>query len=311
MDIFYISIILILICIVLFEHISLRSKDNSIKYIQTKLKSILNSGSSEQLLELTKDTEMQELLFSINELLSMNRKIAADYRRKEYSMRKMLSNISHDLKTPLTVILGYVETISQADSMEASEKKLLISKVHNKTIEVLTLINKFFDLAKLEAGDKDIPISRIDMNEICRKSILDFYQSLTIKGYDVELNIPEEIIYALGNEEAINRILNNLISNGINYGAQGKFIGLNLRSDDEFVFVDIWDKGKGIDEIHSDNIFERLYTLEDSRNRDYQGSGLGLTITKRLVESLGGKISFTSKPYKKTIFTFTLKKITF
>jgi signal transduction histidine kinase len=311
MDILYISIILILLGIVLFQYGYIRSKNSSLRYIQSKLIDILNSGSSEQLLEFTKDKEIQNLLISINKLLTLNRKTDADYRHEEHSMRKMLSNISHDLKTPLTVVLGYLETIVQSDNMEDLEREQLISKVHNKTLEVIELINKFFDLAKLEAGDKNIPLSRINMNELCRKNILGFYQSLTQKGYEVELNIPDEKIYALGNEESINRILNNLISNGINYGGQGKFLGLNLRFDADFVFVDICDKGKGIDEIHKDSIFERMYTLEDSRNKDYQGSGLGLTITKRLVENLSGKINFKSKPFEKTVFTFSLKRVNF
>ena len=86
-------------------------------------------------------------------------------------------------------------------------------------------------------------------------------------------------------------------------------IGLNLRSDENYVYVDVWDKGKGISEIHKDRVFERMYTLDDSRNKLYQGSGLGLTITKRLVEKLGGEIFLESIPYEKTSFTFKLKRI--
>lgn len=75
------------------------------------------------------------------------------------------------------------------------------------------------------------------------------------------------------------------------------------------MYIDIWDKGKGISESHIDKVFERMYTLEDSRNRLYQGSGLGLTITKRLVEALDGEIHLSSKPYDKTVFTIMLKRM--
>lgn len=86
-------------------------------------------------------------------------------------------------------------------------------------------------------------------------------------------------------------------------------MGLNLKHDNAFAYIEVWDKGKGIDEMNKESVFERLYTLEDSRNKLYQGSGLGLTITKRLVESLEGEISLSSKAYDKTVFTVKLKKM--
>ncbi|MNF01916.1 Alkaline phosphatase synthesis sensor protein PhoR [compost metagenome] len=77
------------------------------------------------------------------------------------------------------------------------------------------------------------------------------------------------------------------------------------------MYVDVWDRGKGIGELHQDRVFERMYTLEDSRNQSYQGSGLGLTITKRLAEAQGGTVKVHSRPYEKTVFTVKLKRITY
>ncbi len=172
----------------------------------------------------------------------------------------------------------------------------MVNKVYDKTIEVLDLINKFFDLAKLESGDKHIPLSKININEICRKKILDFYDTVSNKGFQVDINIPDKNIYVLGNEEAINRILDNLISNAVKYGEDGKFLGMHLREDEAYVYIEVIDKGKGIDEMYKEEVFERMYTLEDSRNKSYQGSGLGLTITKKLIETLGGEIHLNSSP---------------
>lgn len=195
--------------------------------------------------------------------------------------------------------------------MDSEERDLLLSKVQNKTIGLLELMNKFFDLAKLDSGDKEIPLTRVNVNEVCRKDILAFYDVLTAKGFAVRIEIPENPVYAWGNEEALERVLNNLISNAVNYGSDGKTMGLSVRNDDEFVYIEVWDKGKGIDEPHQDRVFERMYTLEDSRNKLYQGSGLGLSITKRLVEKMEGEIFLYSKPYEKTSFTFKLKRMTY
>lgn len=311
MTVFLIIIIIILVGVISTQYISARKRTNSLKYMYNKLNSIIENETSEKLLTFTSDREIIAFLNSINNLLEHNQKMLAEYTKSEISMRKMLSNISHDLKTPLTVILGYIETMRLDNNMANEERDSMLLKVQNKANELIELINKFFDLTKLESGDKDIPLTRININEVCRKNILAFYDILTCKSIEVIVDIPEANIYVLANEEALDRIINNLISNAIKYGSSGNIIGLSLKGDNEFACVSIWDKGKGINEINKDNVFERMYTLEDSRNKQYQGSGLGLTITKRLVEKLGGTISLYSKPYEKTIFSFKLKRITY
>lgn len=311
MNIFLLVVIVVLIGIICFQYKRQKQRNTSLKYIHEKLNSIILNSTSEKLLAFTDDKELIPILTEINNLLDLNEKVLAHYSKTEITMKKMLSNISHDLKTPLTVVLGYIETIRLDSNMSSEERNALLSKVENKTEEVIELINKFFDLAKLESSDKDIPLTRINMNEVCRKNILNFYDILTTKGFEVIIDIPENNIYCLGNEEALDRTINNLISNAVKYGSEGKILGLSLRCDEESVYIEVWDKGRGINEIHKDRVFERMYTLEDSRNKLYQGSGLGLTITKRLVEKLNGEIFLESKAYERTSFIVKLKRITY
>ena len=311
MVIFLTVIIVTLISVIYYQYKAQKNRSNNLQYIYEKLKNITDNNTSEKLLVFTDDKELIPLLIEINELLNFSQKIIADYSRTEIEMRKMLSNISHDLKTPLTVVLGYIETIKLGNNVSTEEREVYLSKVQAKTIEVLELINKFFDLAKLESGDKKVPLTKVNLNEICRKNILNFYDILMAKGVEVSIDIQDKNVYVLGNEEAFDRILNNLISNAIKYGSDGKIIGLKLRIEEEFACIDVWDRGKGIEEINKDKVFERMYTLDDSRNKYYEGSGLGLTITKRFVEKLGGEISIYSVPYEKTIFTFKIKRIDF
>ncbi|MCI4058434.1 HAMP domain-containing histidine kinase [Bacillus cereus] len=306
-----ISIIFILLCVIYIQYKMRKNSSKNLRYTYEKLENIVNVQTGEKLLVMTDDLELQKLLVAINQLLDAKQKTNADHAKVEISMRKMLSNISHDLKTPLTVILGYTEMLNKDKTMNKEEQQILLEKVHVKTLEVMELIHKFFDLAKLESGDKAIEMTKVNMNEVCREKILSFYDLVTAKGFQVHIDIPERNIYALGNVEVLGRVLNNLISNAITYGDDGKALGMTLRDDDTGVYIDVWDEGKGIDESHIDKVFERMYTLEDSRNRLYQGSGLGLTITKRLVEAMDGKIRLSSKPYEKTIFTVALKKMQF
>ncbi len=264
-----------------------------------------------KLLVFTDDKYLKPLLMEINKLLEYNQSSMVNYVKSERSMKKMLSNISHDIKTPLTVILGYIEIVTVKESLSHQEKEKLLLKVKEKAEDLILLINKFFDLAKLESGDKEISLKRVNINEISKTNILGFYEILTKENIEVKIDIPDYPLYMLGNEEALNRILNNLISNVIKYGIEGKVIGLQVEADNDHVYIHVWDRGRGISESHIDQVFERLYTLEDSRNKDYQGSGLGLTITKKLVENMNGSISLHSKPYQKTCVTMTFNRIIF
>lgn len=288
-----------------------RVTNQEISYVEKKLQFIINDQTDENILLYTSNSQMQSLLIQINRLLEQNQKKMANFHSVERSVRKMLSNISHDLKTPLTVILGYIEIILHDATINKKKEKSLLQTVHLKAEEVLELINHFFELVKLESNDVQLEMSKIEIGEICRKTILYYYEILTRKEFDVSINIPNEQNYIWGNKQAVERILNNLISNALQYGSDGKVIGLHLRSTEEKVYIDIFDRGKGILEDSKDRVFERLYTMEDSRNKLYQGSGLGLTITKRLVEQLGGNISLESIPYQKTTFTVELRRVTY
>ncbi|MDU0812328.1 sensor histidine kinase [Bacillus siamensis] len=282
-----------------------------IKYIRNKLRKVINEETGERLLLNTDDKYIKSLLIQINRFLDHNQKIKGNYNSIELSMRKMLSNISHDLKTPLTVILGYIEIINNDKSLTSEKIMSLLKTVNLKTVEVLSLINRFFELVKLESGDKKLNSSRIDICEVSRKIILDYYEILISKEFEVVIDIPDDPVFVSGDEDAIERVLNNLITNAIQYGSDGKMVGLKIRITDHDVFVEISDKGKGINEMHKDRVFERMYTLEDSRNTNYQGSGLGLTITKRLVEQMEGSISLNSVPFKETTFSVRLRRIRF
>lgn len=311
MVLFLSIIIFLLIIIVYFQYREKKERNATLHYAYNKLQSIIAEHTGEKILAVTTHQELQLLFNTINRLLDHNQKIIATHRKIENSTKKMLANISHDIKTPLTVVLGYIEMLQLDTAISAEEQQRLLSGVHAKTLEVLQLIHQFFDLAKIEAGDTDYPITKINVNEICRKNVLSFYNIVTSMGIDMDMDIPETAVFALGNEDALDRIMHNLLSNAIAYGAEGNMIGLAVRSDDVNSYIDIWDRGKGIDEYHIDRVFERMYTLEDSRNKSFQGSGLGLTITKRLVEILGGTIHLSSIPYEKTIFTVSLRRITY
>ncbi|MHA7962925.1 sensor histidine kinase [Paenibacillus sp. CAU 1782] len=279
-----------------------------VKYITGKLEEMNRNGVPVQLLHPSGDPDIQALLAAMNSFLTGKDKEAAQFKMTEAAMRRMLANVSHDLKTPLTVVLGYLETLHRRPDLPPDKREELLGKVHGKGLEVISLMNRFFDLALLEAGDRKLELARIHMNEACSANLLAFYELLESQQIQVDVSLPEQPVYAFANAEALDRILNNLISNAVKYGNEGRMLGLKLYSDHEWVYCEVLDRGKGIAEEHVGHVFERLYTLEDSRNKQYHGSGLGLSIAKRLAEQMGGDIELRSNPYVETVFALRLPK---
>jgi signal transduction histidine kinase len=307
--IYVVALLIVCLGVLLFLHFRTKRKmSRELQYMTEKLKVITATDSAERLLLVTDDQRMRDLLNEINSLLDYHQESLADLARLRISTNRMLSNVSHDLKTPLTVISGYIETIQHDKQFSAQEREVLLAKVQVKVMEVAELINTFFDLAKLESEDWQLEIERIPLNEVCRKAILGYYDTLTSKGFTVHIDLPEGSIHIEADPSALTRILENLLSNSIRYGQDGKTVGMTLRQDEENVYIDVWDKGKGIQAADKDRIFERLYTADDARTSAAQGSGIGLMIAKRMTEQMQGQIHFSSIPYVKTTFTLTFPK---
>lgn len=332
----------VLIIVVLYQQFAFHAGiQRELREMHRNLQAILDEDSGGRVTVFTNRKELQELAAQINRLLEEKAKREADFRRLEISSRKMLSNISHDLKTPLTVIRGYLEILRteseaaiaaqagsevQADQQTAAGTNMqtdlhmaagketqaqlqMLLKAEQKAQTLMELIDSFFSLAKLEAGDTQIILSSLDVCEVCRESVLDFYEMLTGADFQVEVKLPETPIWVQGNREALQRILSNLISNVIRYGAEGKYLGVFLRTDEQSAYIDVVDRGQGIESAFAENVFERLFTMEDSRSRSVQGNGLGLTIAKKLAEEMGGTLTLQSEPHVRTTFTVVLRKI--
>lgn len=298
--------ILFLLLVVFWQQFAFRAGTQSkLRNIHEKLKEIADTDSGERLMVFTDNRELMELAAQINRLLEERSRTKADYRRFEMASKRMLSNISHDIKTPMTVVLGYLE-IMRLNGEAAPE---ILARTEQKAQGVMELINQFFTLAKIEAGDMDLKLSKIDLSELCRESILDFYEILSKSDVQVEIDLPEQAVFVQGDREALQRILFNLVSNAVRYGSAGKYLGVILRTDEKYVCVDVTDHGQGIEKPFADCIFDRLFTMEDSRSRSIQGNGLGLTIAKNLALQMGGDITLDSVPHERTTFTLRLKRM--
>lgn len=309
MEYILILVIIILLVVIAYDKYKIRRISKDINIISNELRSFTEEEYCKTLLLATDNIQLRELLVQINALINYNRKEKTLRVYNENSISRMLSNVSHDLKTPLTIIVGYIEILIEDNSLSNKEREDLLLKVNARSKEVLNLINKFFTLAKLESGDKEVALKSINVTDIVKQSILSYYDILNNEEFEVEINVPDESIYSLGNEEALERVLQNIITNGYKHGGEGKYLGIFLEEDEEKVIIEVRDKGRGIRKNDIDRIFERSYIGEVSRNKEVSGSGLGLAITRMLVEKMMGTIEVESKENEKTSFKIYLGKI--
>lgn len=185
----------------------------------------------------------------------------------------------------------------------------MLQKAEEKAEQVLEMAGQFFLLAKLEAGDTRMERLPVCVDELCRSAVLAYYEILTEKKFEVEAELPEGHLFALGDAQGLSRVLENLISNAVRYGADGRYLKIGAARQGEWVKIQIRDRGKGISREALPFIFDRLYTTEDSRNKDRQGSGLGLAIARSLTEQMGGRIEADSRPGEGACFTVWLKHV--
>ncbi|KOP72402.1 hypothetical protein AMS59_15845 [Lysinibacillus sp. FJAT-14745] len=278
-----------------------------IKKINNILKEVCTGNFNQYFRVEPTSKNIRELSSYLNRIIKEVNDLEVKAKRTEEERRKMVSNISHDLRTPLTSLLGYIEVL-QNDEILEEERGECLNIVQRKGKDMLDLIEYFFDLAKIDAGDITIEIKKIDLSEVVQDTLLDFYNDFEKEDITPQINIPCSPLYVLGDPMSIKRILGNLLSNTLRYGKKGKLVGIELREEEDWIWVDVWNKGVTISKTQINHIFERTYTGEYSRNPESRGNGLGLAIVKRLVEMQNGNITVTSGIEGKTVFSFSLKK---
>lgn len=254
--------------------------------------------AAEELREITEDLEqnrivklpgpqheLEMLLEEVNRNLEAIRRTRVTYQEKEHTLQKQIENISHDLRTPLTSILGFLDLIDEETLHEEDRESLEIVKKKARSLK--KLIAQFYDLSRLTAGDYEVDVQKVDIGRILRETVLDSYQELIRKELDVIMDIPDEAIFALADEDGLERIFINLVQNAGRY-AQNT-LRVSIRESTDHVTVLMENDTKYLDENEVDSLFDRFYTSDHSRSEG--STGLGLPIARYLAENMGGELT--------------------
>lgn len=222
--------------------------------------------------------------------------------------QEMTLNIAHELKTPVTAISGFLETIKDTPEMPEDKKSLFIDRSCLQINRLSNLIQDISVLTKMEEAQQLFSIKEIDIRKIVNELIEDFDLALEANEMNIELNLPDQI-YSKGNTELIDTIFRNLIDNSIKYAGEKVTIEIhNYFEDQNYFYFSYADNGIGIQEEHLARIFERFYRADNGRSRKMGGTGLGLSIVKNAVAFHKGRIFVKARKTGGIEFFFSLKK---
>ena len=270
----------------------------------------IKEGNLDFVLDVEGTDEFSELCQDFEDMRRRLKESAEERVRMDKENKELISNISHDLKTPMTAIKGYVEGIMDgiADTPEKMER--YIRTIYNKTNEMDHLINELTFYSKIDTNRIPYTFSKLNVEDYfndCAEEL-----SVEMETRNIELvyaNYVDSKVQIIADGEQIRRVIHNIISNSIKYMDKPKgIIQIRVKDVGDFIQVEIEDNGKGIAAKDLTNIFDRFYRTDVSRNSSKGGSGIGLSIVKKIMDDHGGKVWATSREGIGTIMYFVLRK---
>lgn len=270
----------------------------------------IKEGNLDFVLDVEGDDEFSELCQDFEEMRIRLKESAEEKVLMDKENKELISNISHDLKTPITAVKGYVEGIMDgvADTPEKMER--YIRTIYNKTNEMDHLINELTFYSKIDTNRIPYNFSKIKVDDYFSDCVEEIGLELETRGVElIYANYVDANVLVIADGEQIRRVIQNIISNSLKYMDKNKgIIQIRVKDVGDFIQVEIEDNGKGIAQRDLAYIFDRFYRTDVSRNSSKGGSGIGLSIVRKIMEDHGGKVWASSREGIGTIMYFVLRK---
>ncbi|MBO3379319.1 HAMP domain-containing histidine kinase [Clostridium perfringens] len=260
-------------------------KTKEINRLTLELKKLNREGKIEKLRLSLPNKNIENLIVEINILIDDKRKMENIYKEKDIELREAIANMSHDLRTPLTSIMGYVYLLND-DKLDKEERKEYLKIIEKRSLVLNDLITNFYGLSRIQADQYEIKLEPVNLELVLGEIIAAFYETLDYKFGEPEINIEEGLGPVLGDKQALNRIFTNLIENIIKHG-EGE-VKISLKKKNKYIVMEFSNKAEELEPKDVNRIFEKFFTKD--RMRTGQNTGLGLAIVKLLVEKQGQKI---------------------
>ena len=306
-----ISVLLfVLLGILLFSLIFLLLQRKMARDIETIARAVkqISEGDLSTRLELEGEGELTDIAENLNRMEEDIQELIDKERTSEQSKTDLITNVAHDLRTPLTSILGYLELLRKNQKLSPEMQQKYLDIAYNKSVRLQKLIEELFGFTKLSYGKINMNVAKVDIVELLAQLLEESYPNFEKNGlsYDFVSNRKSQIIEADG--DLLARLFDNLIGNAIKYGKEGKRVRVNLRADREIVTIKIVNYGYVIPANELPLIFDRFYRTDHSRTNASGpgGTGLGLAIVKNITDMHHGTVSVSSD-LSGTVFTVRLK----
>lgn len=261
----------------------------ALRKVTKDIREIQKDLTQNQILYLpTPNRHLENVMCSFNDTLEEIRKERQQYEKREKEFQKQIENISHDLRTPLTVILGYLKLINKLDKKFSMDKEQAeaLEIIEQKAETMKSLVTQFYDFSRINAGDYELRLNNVDISRTLRESLMGSYQVLEQSHLEIEANIPEHPIWVLGEETALERIFLNLFQNAGRYA--DRFLHISINETEGNVSISFINDTTILFEDDIPHLFDRFYMQDSSRNQG--GTGLGLTVAKSLAEEIEGTL---------------------
>ena len=254
--------------------------------------------------------EINELCISFEEMRRRLKENAEEKIHSEAENRVLISNIAHDLKTPITAVKGYAEGILDGVANTPDKIDKYVRTIYSKANEMDTLINELTLYSKIDTNKIPYNFAKINVEDYFADCIEEIGIDLETRGIGLAYyNYTESNIVIIADPEQLRRVINNIIGNSVKYmNKKNGFINIRMKDVGDFIQVEIEDNGRGIPQKDLPYIFDRFYRGDASRNSATGGSGIGLSIVKKIIEDHGGKIWATSKENTGTVMYFVIRK---
>ena len=256
------------------------------------------SGEVGHKILVSNDDITSDIAFKINAIVYKLEKEISDLKIDSETNKELMTSLSHDLRTPLTTLIGYLDAIDKG-VVNGKEREEYFQIARSKAYDLKEYIDILFEWFKLQSSEIDLLIENVEINELTRRILRDWIPILEENNINFEIDMPERPIFIKVDRDKYERIINNLLQNVISHSKASKLY-ISISNNDRRVFISIKDNGIGISETNLPYIFDRLYKCDEGRSR--KGSGLGLAIVKQMVEVMQGEISVESKEGEFTNF---------
>ena len=293
----------IMFFIILFLVMKLRRVREQLSIVEEALEDI-KSGNQNRRVLAKKSDMTKRICYSINEIAVKNQSQLIWQKQSEQAYKRLMTSLSHDVKTPLASLVGYLDAIENG-LVTGEEKESYIRVAVEKAYHLKNFVETLFEWVKLDAKEQVFHFELCDFNELTRNIVAEWVPTLEYRNFEYDFDIPEYEYSLRVDPHAYTRILNNLFQNALTHSGGNK-LALQLLENEQQVKIIISDNGKGISSTDIPHIFERMYQCD--RSRSSGGNGLGLSITMELVNALGGKIKVDSKQGMGATFTILFSK---